>query len=480
MRVLEYEAHNIGRVRDIKFDLEGRHLFIVGGKNSQGKTSSLNSLLIALCGKSGMDDFPEVVLSNGQTHGWIKAKLSGDDELHDSVGFTLEYLVTRKPHGQVVEEFRILDSTGDEAPEPRTLLKRLYQLRAFDPLAFERLDRKGKRSLILQMLGLDFSVKRAEAKKIYDQRAAMKKDAAKLEGQLSALQIHQGVPAEEISVNALMEELGRRQAVNKSNKQARVDLLARDENVKAQDRVVAETKAALTALRKKLEDTETLREEMSTKAEDLRASVVQLVDADEAEAKKQIASSDQINRQVRDNQKRKQIETTYADLIMRVEHATVDMEIIAREESEAIKAAKFPVPGMSFDDDGVLLNNLPIEQAGKKERIEASVDIGIALNPRLKLMVSQDGGDLDVEAMAAIDAKLASWGGTFLVEMVTRSKFDEELCAVVIKDGLVESTNDVTFTPEDFTANDLEAEGFFDEVAREVEAYRSAKDDIAQ
>ena len=69
MQVLKYEAHNVLGVKDVKFDLAGRHLFLVGGKNGQGKTSALTALVMALAGKSGMSDYPEIALRKGEKKG---------------------------------------------------------------------------------------------------------------------------------------------------------------------------------------------------------------------------------------------------------------------------------------------------------------------------------------------------------------------------------------------------------------------------
>jgi hypothetical protein len=112
------------------------------------------------------------------------------------------------------------------------------------------------------------------------------------------------------------------------------------------------------------------------------------------------------------------------------------MKQIEERQAEAIRAAKFPVDGMSFDDEGVLLNGLPFEQASKRERIMASFRVGMALNPKLRLLVCQDGGDLDEDAIAALDQLLKEHKFQAIVELVTRGS-DDELCQVVIRDGEV-------------------------------------------
>ena len=42
MKVLKYEAHNVLRVSDVQMDMEGHHLYLVGGKNGQDTESALD------------------------------------------------------------------------------------------------------------------------------------------------------------------------------------------------------------------------------------------------------------------------------------------------------------------------------------------------------------------------------------------------------------------------------------------------------
>jgi len=52
MHVKSIQAHNVMRVKDIDFQMDGHHLFIVGGENDNGKSSSLESLRYALPNRS--------------------------------------------------------------------------------------------------------------------------------------------------------------------------------------------------------------------------------------------------------------------------------------------------------------------------------------------------------------------------------------------------------------------------------------------
>lgn len=440
MRVVGYECHNVKRVSDVVFDLEGRHLFIVGGKNGQGKSSSLDGLLAAICGRSGMDYYPEVLLKEGEEEGWVKVKLSGEDEeLHNPEGITVELKLIRKRSGVVTEEFRIIDSDGDEAPEPRTLLKRLYNLKAFDPLSFARIGKKDRKALVEKLLDLDFSEQRTEYKRLYDERTSVNRERDKTKAQLDGIPLQPDV--EEVSVSDLMAQLDSIQKTNDINRKCRDEL----ERVKAKREQayssVDAIKRKIAALQEELAQAESSLASLSSQIEEESKKTEALVDLDTEEIRKKIREADAINRQARENKHRAEVRARYNSLCEESDSLTEAMKSIDDSVKSRTAAAKWPVPGMSIDADGLLLNGLPFEQASKREQIEASIDIGIALNPTLRLMVSQDGGALDDEAIETLDRKLEEADFQMIVEIATRSAGDDDLCAVVVKDGKIAKAN---------------------------------------
>lgn len=436
MKVLNYAAHNVQGVSDIKFDLEGHHLYLVGGGNGQGKSSALKALLMALCGRQGCD-YPEVSLKEGETEGHVRVKLSGDADMHDDAGFTVELLLKRKRDKSVVEEFRILDSSGDEAPEPRTLLKKLFKLKAFDPLSFEKMDKKAKKQLLQELTGLDFSKQNAEAKKVYDERTIVNREIKKLEAQFEALPKHEGVPAEEVASADLLAKLEERQKTNKANAATRKSLAEDKEDLaETRDRIAALT-VQITNLIGQRDALRVIADEKASNLADLEAKVTTLKDEDETEIRTQMKELDATNAKVRANKKYHQTREELETKVSESERLTKQLIDIAENQKKAIAEAKFPVEGMSFDEEGVLYNGLPFEQVNKAARVMASVDVGMALNPTLRLLVCECGGDLDSETLAALEAKLREHDFQMLVEIVTRTEADEKLCQVVIKDGKV-------------------------------------------
>lgn len=440
MKVVSYEAHSVLGVKDIELNLEGRHLFLVGGKNGQGKTSILKSLLMVLCGRSGMDEYPECPLREGETEGWIKVKLTGSEELMEPEGFTAELKLRRKLTGTVVEEFRLLDSSGDEAAEPRTLLKRLYNLKAFDPLAFEKMGKKERKQLLEKLLGLDFSETNQKKKEIYDLRTRVNRRALDLKTAAKAALDKVTVPSselpsEEIKVTDLLSELDGIKAVNAKTAELASRLSTAMSRKAEEERLRASVEEQIKRLQEKLEFHDSAIKAMTEEVNKLRDECSAAPVIDESDVRSRIANADTINRNVRGFREYKNLSEEFRAAEKESESLSAEIEAIDAHQKHLIEKAEFPVEGMSFSQDGVLLNGRPFEQSSTKERIMASVEVGMAMNPELRLLVCEDGSALDSEAIAALDEILARRDYQMLVELVTRTKEDEELCAVVVKEG---------------------------------------------
>ncbi|MEM6363309.1 MAG: AAA family ATPase, partial [Planctomycetota bacterium] len=307
MKLLRYEAHNVLGVNEIKFDLEGRHLFLVGGANGQGKTSAITAMVMALCGRSGMGDYPDVALKRGKKKGKVVVELSGDEELMDAEGFTAELSWRQKASGKIDEEFRLLDSSGAEAPEPRTLLKRLFELKAFDPLAFERMKPKEQAKTVQDMLGVDVAKYDEERAEVYEKRRQCGVEGKKLAAKLEGMTKHAKIPKKAASVAELMEEM--------ETIQAQVDMrlkLERAANLHADNQAELTAKAEkltseIDELKAKLESTnaEIAEEEKAEKAARTTLETdPQYADRsdDMASLKERIATADETNRKIRENE----------------------------------------------------------------------------------------------------------------------------------------------------------------------------------
>lgn len=442
MKVVRYTARHVLKLSDIDFNLAGRHLFLVGGKNDQGKTSALTALLMALCGRSGLDNYPEIQLKEGEDEGDVRVELCGGDG--EPPKLTVELKIKRKRGGVVAEEFKLFDENDRELKEPRKLLQRLYELHAFDPLSFERLDRKGKKELLSKLLKLDFADLDTARKALYEEREDVNREHKKLKAQVEAMPEYRDAPETEVSTADLLAELKTRQATNKENaeqanllKELRKLIVGYENSVKSTEREVEAARQALEQAEAELETYRKRLADAKAKGEKQAAVVTDLVDADEEQVREQIANSGEQNRKLGANQAKAKAKDRLRTLDDTSSDLTRRLHAVEKQKEEAISKAEWPVPGLSFDSDGVLFDGLPFEQASKSKRVLASVRIGMALNPRLRLLVCQDGSDLDSDTMTALDKLLKEKDFQMILELVTRSEADEELCAVIVQDGKV-------------------------------------------
>lgn len=444
-KVLELEAHNVMGVRDIRFDLEGHHLFLVGGNNFQGKTSALIALLMALCGKKGMDGYPEVALREGAKKGVVKVKIEGDADVFgiDNTGpMTAELRWRRKASGKIEETFRLYDESGEEAPTPRTLLQKLFALKAFDPLSFAKMKPQDQAKLVQKLLGIDLDKFEKRRSIIFDERRQIGVEGKKLAGHFESLTFHKDAPDKEESVTDMMSEMEKlTEQMNVRRKMEEAVLRHRDnqaELVAHSDKLtkqIKELQEQLDKTKAELAEQEKAEKEKESKLE----SDPEYADCSDAvrEMRERLASVDETNRKVRSNAEYKRVQKELKESRERYTEKTDEIKEIDEQKAQAIESAPWPVEGMELQQDGLLMNGLPFSQASTAQRIMASTKIGMALNPKLRLLVCEHGSDLDAETLNALEKAAKEHDFQILIELVTRTSEDEARCAVIIKDGMV-------------------------------------------
>jgi hypothetical protein len=92
------------------------------------------------------------------------------------------------------------------------------------------------------------------------------------------------------------------------------------------------------------------------------------------------------------------------------------------------------VPGLGLSDDGVTFGGLPFAQASSSEQLRVSVAIGLALNPKLKVLLIRNGNMLDDDSLKAVAAQAEEAGAQVWCEWVTSNP---EGVSVMIEDGRV-------------------------------------------
>jgi len=414
MQIVQLTASNVKRLTAISIKPDGSTI-VIGGRHANGKSSVLDSILYALGGTAAL---PPVPLRTGQSKGYIDLDLG---ELKVRRTFT------RKGEADYTTSLEVKRANGDKVTSPQALLDSLCGKLAFDPLEFSRMKPKAQLESLKALVGIDFTKLDQERAAIFSQRTEVNRQCAAAKATLAATPKHEGIPAAEVSISERLAALKAAEKVNNENFNARKLLAWHEQNIADKAGIVAK-------LQEQLKAAMVAAQEAVTKAAAHRETVEALpADVDVDSLAGEVSDAEGINRKVRQNQQRETLEKSFADLSDQGDDLTRKLQTIDDCKAEAMKAAKFPVDGLGFGSDGVLLNGLPLEQANTAAQIQLSVAMGIALNPKLRVMLIREGGSLFAdETGLGLIAKLADAANAQV--WIERPSLGSE-CSVIMEDG---------------------------------------------
>jgi len=409
---------------------------LIGGKNRAGKSSLLDAVAATL---GGAKLCPKCPIRDGENEAHCSVKLNGD-QARMLAPCTVTRRWKRKPDGRIVSELEIVtdDAYHYRAPTPQLICDDIVGPLGFDPERFIRMKAAEQAEILRGLVGLDFTDLDQNRKAYYDERTAVNRAEKQLAAQYAAMTPHDDAPDEEVSVAALMAELCRRQAVNAENDKVRAELPAAQAaltdlnlNIKARQKNIEDLESLLQTARQHLRNEEHRRAAVEDRITRQAAVTAELADENLDEVQKQISNSETVNRKVRENAERDRLAQQVADEHNKSLDLTKKLTFIDAEKQRLREAAKWPVPGLGYDEDGVTLFDRPFEQASATEQREAAFAIVAALNPTLQFAMIKDGSLLDQDSLADFTRIAAEHGFKLFVERVSRGKE----CTVVISEG---------------------------------------------
>jgi hypothetical protein len=118
----------------------------------------------------------------------------------------------------------------------------------------------------------------------------------------------------------------------------------------------------------------------------------------------------------------------------KVESATDLLEDLRCKRLDMMAGGRFPVKGISFVRDALVVNGIPFDQMASSEKIRVSARIGMAIDSELKIMFVRDGSLLDDNSFAELVGLAKKSGYQLWVETVGNGHGD----AVVLKEGAID------------------------------------------
>lgn len=410
MKIIEFRAERFKRLSAVEITPEGNTV-IISGRNGQGKSSVLDAIWLALGGGNAVKDSATTVpIKDGEANAVVRLDLG-------------DIIVTRKwtANGSTLT---VEGADGRKYNSPQTLLDTLVGAISFDPLSFSKMPAAEQRMQLLSLttLPIDPDKLDADRRELYDKRTIVNRDIKVLQAELSGTPYTEGVGDEEVSISDIAKRI--------SVEQEQLNKIQSFRRYLDEDREKAESLRAEIA-----QKTKELYElvEKITKAEALSSA---LVEPNIEKTQADLENAEQRNRLVRQNKKHNELKLKAKTKTAESDALTQQIEAIDKTKKDAFLNARFPVPGLSVDDDGVLYNGIPFRQCSSAEQLKICVAIASALNPKIRVIRVADASLLDSESLNAIATMADEQDIQIWLERVTDGK---EKVGVVIEDGAVKS-----------------------------------------
>lgn len=392
-KVERLEVENFKRIEFVALQPEG-HSVIIKGANGAGKSSLTDALVASLCGKRF---FPVRPIRDGENHAHVEAKI-GD-------------IVIRREwnlkHGDIKEKTVLRYDDGRPISSPQTVLDSMFganKFANFDPSQFIR-DEKSQRAVLLKMIGVDDLLESIEKDHsiIFSKRQDINRSIRDQKGVIQEIHIPgDGVPTELISAGDLSRKIAQATKTNQENTRKRSKYRdARDDYDKVSGEI-DELKNTLAELRES-------QVEYAKVIEDTEDDVENLKDIDTSDIMAKLDGIEQENEVISQSNKQREIRKRSEDKLEEMqgesEEYTRQLDALLYKKTDALKKAKFPVPGLSVDDDDVLFNGMPISQESDSKRLQIATQIAIAKIPEdgIRIIRMKDASMLDENAMAEVD-----------------------------------------------------------------------------
>lgn len=442
MIVKKLELVNFQVIKEFNADFDGNVYFITGD-NELGKSTVLKAIGALLTGNR------DAVLKNGESKGFAKMIVGDDGEEYE-----VELKFTKaNPRGTLSIKSKTTGMKSDNV----SMLQKIFGYTDFDAVEFSRWSEtaEGRRKQIEVVKSLLPEEVRTRIAEIDTTVAGLKTERTGVNRDLKTYKsisdaAGQGLTTQDLKTYAKQKditELMKEQAENaqliEKAKTVRSALEQRKKQLEEIPERLAEAKAtyekAIEEAKKAIERTEKLYKEAIAQIESEKADY----EARKANAEKWLANYEENNpekldtaEQLRKAEEHNKKAAKVADYLSKKKQADdkkaeaekMDSEIaeLSAEREKLISSAKLPISGLSFSDDGLVLNDVPFV-AGKvsdSQIMEVAAKLIIASNPTVKVFRIARGESLGEKRLQSILDLAKKEGYQGFIESVVRGQHD--------------------------------------------------------
>lgn len=407
IKINRLEIENVKRVKAVQMEPAESGLTIIGGNNTEGKTSVLDAIIWALGGEkyrpskpgregSSLPPYIRITLNNG-------------------------FVVERKGKNS---DLKVTDPSGQKAGQ--RLLDEFVSQLALDLPKFMDAPPKAKADTLLQVIGVGDQLAELESREgsLYSERVTIGRMAERKKKYAEEQEYYPDAPDTMVSPSELIRQQQEILARNGENQRKR-------ERAAQLGQQVAAITAEIENLRERLAEKESLLDAAKEDCRIATLSAQELEDESTAELEKSIANIDETNRKVRANLDKAKADEDARDFERQYESLTKQIADVRNQKKALLDSADLPLPGLSIQNGELIYNGQAWDNMSGSERLIVSTAIVRKLNPECGFVLMDKLEQMDLDTLREFGAWLEKEG---LQVIATRVGTGEE-CSIIISDG---------------------------------------------
>ena len=426
MKINSFEVENVKRIRAVAYEPTSNGLTVIGGKNSQGKTSVLDAIAWAL---------------GGAKYAPTAAQFDGSSlPPHIRIELDNGILVERKGKNS---ELSVTDPTGKRAGQK--LLDSLIEQLALDLPKFMQASDKEKAETLLKVIGVGDQLNALDQQvaSLYNQRHAFGQIMEQKKKYAEELPYYPDAPKEPVSTEELLQRNSEILAKNGENMLKRNQLKSLQDEKKHLMSMIETEQEKLKAIQDNLNRLNVL---LGNTIEDIafaEKTVAQLKDESSDAIQEEIHNIDMTNSKVRANQTKLQAKAEADGLQAEYDAYTEQINEVRQKRIDLLKGSKLPLPALGIEDGALTYRGRKWDSMSSSEQLIVACSIVRELNPQCQFVLMDKLEQLDIETLSEFDQWLQQEG---LQVIGTRVSTGNE-CQIIIEDGLVKKNEEQFATP---------------------------------
>ena len=412
MKILNLKSTNIKGIKAIDITPKD-DMVIISGKNGAGKTSALDSIWYVLCWKAGAKGTP-MPIRKGEKEAEGEVTLCEDLSAEDLAAGKIPevlFIVNRVWKANGDTQLKVTNGRGLKYTTPQKLLDDFIGYLSFDPRLFSQMKGREQRQVLIDLTGFDVTEIEKRIAFLYDQRLEKGREVKSLTGNREEITI-EDLPEELISVADINNELQEAMMVN-----TKIDEATRNKE-------------------QSLKEIERLKTLINNCENYLHENKEIPIDS----LKEKLSESQAINEQVRArdrnriaDRKENKAKNEYDDFTREIDEQT-KMKVDGLKENWY----KIPDQKLSLTEEEIAYDGTPYSQIAYSEQLKLCIKIGMALNPKLKVLRISDWTLLDNESKETVRQMAREFGYQIWAEEVDDTGF----IGFYIEEGKVKQENE--------------------------------------